>query len=346
MALKVLESQVEDALATYPDLFASLIGIQGSASLLLRQHHLASGRLDLLYASGTDLLLAELKVELFQDSFLKQVLRYAADLRTLQETGSLIRAPLRTYLLCPWFSETQTAQCRQAGVTAVEYSPERILQAFFSRLRGIAKFVSIKPSDHGVWNIHLIQRVLYGLLNMSLPQELAVSTRLSVKTVMNHLRFAEEMFLVSRRDGRFTLSALGVRYVASREGGAPIDVISEGQREILRGFIIKDPFASPAVFGIYAIVESVFTLARNSYPVDASALYGYFRDTSGKATEWLTETSLRHGVGMYSNYAIELGLLAKTDDRFLLTPDGIRFVLLLQLHKGIAMVDAIGGPNA
>lgn len=341
MAVKVHESQVEDALATYPQIFADLVGTEDTVSLLLRQHPLASGRLDLLYASGSELLLVELKVASFHRAFLQQVLTYVTDLNTLQNQGSLINVPIRAYLLCPSFLEHQLEQCRSAGVIPVAYSPEEVLRAFFSQLRGIARFVSIKPTDHGVWNIHLIHRVLSTLPKTSVARELASATNLSINTVLNHLRFAAELFLAKRELRNWSLSELGIRYMAARDEDAPVNSVSNGQRQLLRDFIVKDPFASPTIFGIYVIVECVFTLARNGYPVHVATLLDYFRATAGKVTEWLTETSQRHGVGMYSNFAIQLGLLARIDDQFLLTPDGVRFVLLLQLHKGIAMVDAV-----
>lgn len=342
MSINVNESQVEDALATYPEIFANLVGFEGTVSLLLRQHNLPSGRLDLLYAAGRELLLVELKVTSFRQAFLEQVSTYAADLRALQVQGSLIDAPIRSYLLCPLFLTHHVTQCRGAGVFPVEYSPEEVLRFFFSRLSSIARFISIKPNDSGLWHIHLIHRVLSNLSETSVVGELAQATNLSPKTITNHLRFARDLFLAERTGRNWRLSDIGVRYMAARDHDAPLDTMSDGQRQTLREFIVKDPFASPTIFGIYAIVESVFTLARNRYPVDASTLAGYFRDTSGKTTEWLTETSQRHGVGMYSNFATELGLLAKTATQFLLTPDGVRFVLLLQLHKGIAMIDAVG----
>ncbi len=44
---------------------------------------------------------------------------------------------------------------------------------------------------------------------------------------------------------------------------------------------------------------------------------------------------------MYSNYAIELGLLGRVNNRFYLTPAGSGFILLLQLHKSVNFVDAM-----
>lgn len=344
MVIKVHEAQVEDALAVHPDIFANIIGISGPISLLFRQHALPSGRLDLLYTAGNELLLVELKVESCQPSFIEQVLRYADDLHALQEQDSLIQAPVKPYLLCPSFSDRQRNQCRRAGVTAVPYSPEDVLQAFFSRLHSIAHFVSIKPTDHGIWNIRLIHQVLYALLSPSSVDDLAARTSLAERTVSNQLRFATDLSLVKRETERalWALTDFGIRYVVEQAPGFKSDAMTEGQRRLLRDHIVKDPFASPTIFGIYSILDCLFTLSRNIYPVEESMLLPYFRDTCGKRTQWKAQKSMMYGVRMYSNYAIELGLLAKADKRYLITPDGIRFVLLLQLHKGIAMVDAVG----
>ena len=344
MAIKVHEAQVEDALAVHPDIFANITGISGPISLLFRQHSLPSGRLDLLYAAGNELILVELKVESCQPSFVEQVLGYATDLQALQERESLVQAPIKPYLLCPSFSERQRNQCQRAGVIPVSYSPEEVLHAFFLRLHSIAHFVSIKPSDHGIWNIRLIHQVLYALVHPSSVGDLAIRTTSAEGTVANQLRFATELSLVRRQTDKaiWSLTDLGIRYVAERDKGLKSDAMTEGQRKLLRDHIVKDPFASPTIFGIYSILDCLFTLARNVYPVDESMVLPYFRDTCGKRNDWKAQRSMMYGVRMFSNYAIELGLLAKADKRFLITPEGIRFVLLLQLHKGIAMVDAVG----
>lgn len=343
MSIKVQESQVEDALAIHPNIFADIVGIYSPISLLFRQRSLPSGRLDLLYAAGSELLLVELKVEPFRASFIKQVLGYADDLYALQEQDTLVQATIKPYLLCPSFSDRQFSECESAGVTPVTYSPEEVLKSFYARLQSIASFVSIKPRDHGIWNIHLINQVLYELIQPSDAARLAVQTKLSEKTIANKLRFARDLHLVRLgiEDNLWRLTDLGVKYVAERGAGIEANALSLAQRQLLRDHIIKTPFASPTIFGIYAIIECLFTLSRNSYPVEESVLLPYFRDTCGKQMEWKSPKAMMHGVEMFSNYAVELGLLAKADRQFLITPDGIRFVLLLQLHKGIAMVDAL-----
>ena len=42
---------------------------------------------------------------------------------------------------------------------------------------------------------------------------------------------------------------------------------------------------------------------------------------------------------MYSNYAINLGLVEKTDNNIYLTPEGFKFVIQMQLHKSLKLMD-------
>ena len=121
----------------------------------------------------------------------------------------------------------------------------------------------------------------------------------------------------------------------------PADHVSEDQAGVLRDFIVEDPFASTTVLGIYSIVESVFTLSRNTYPVPSAMVMPFFRDATGKHFEWSQQKSVYNGTHMYSNYAIDLGLLGRSGDALYLTPDGVRFILLLQLHKSLKLIDVV-----
>ena len=71
-------------------------------------------------------------------------------------------------------------------------------------------------------------------------------------------------------------------------------------------------------------------------------IMNYFRESSGKHFEWSTRKTTLDGNKMYSNYATELGLIGRVGDKFYITPDGISFILLLQLHKTIKVIDALG----
>lgn len=341
MEVQVRESQIEDVLATYPEVTQRLLGSPQELRLLARQMPLRSGRLDLLFSAGTRLLLLELKVEPFRPEFLSQVKFYAQALLDLQVAGDLIAAPIDSLLLCTRFTPSDEQLCLAEGVAPVSYSPDDVLLAFYNRLSSVAAFISLRPSDHGLWNIHLIHRVLYSLPSHDTIPSLAKDIGLSSRTVANHLRFAEELQLVRRDKRHYRLTELGDFYVAARIPGLPASFTSELQTEILRNFIVKDPFASPTIFGIYTMVEAVFTLARNSYPVPWETLTRYFREASGKRFEWSASKTEYHGTRMYSNFAVELGLLGRIGHNLYLTPDGLRFILLLQLHKSIKMIDAL-----
>lgn len=340
MTLKIRESQVEDVLATYPEITQKILNSDKELSLLARQKILNSGRLDLLFISADKLLLLELKVEKFKDDFVDQVIAYRSDLFSIQGSGLLPRGPIKTYLLCPEFTSDAYKLCGNHDIVGVKYSPERVLQDYFGKIKTSIPFVELRPMDSGLWNIHLINRVLYALNDTNDLGEIAKKTELSIKTIKNHIRFAEQLCLVDRDLSNVSLTTLGKQYVFNRDQSAPIDIVSDEQADLIQGYILENPFATPTIFGIYQIVETTFNLAKNTYPVPMDMIKPQFRDASGKRFEWQTAKSVYHGARMYSNYAIELGLLASVGNKLLITPRGIGFILLLQLYKGIKMVKA------
>jgi hypothetical protein len=102
---------------------------------------------------------------------------------------------------------------------------------------------------------------------------------------------------------------------------------------------MQNPYISSVVLGIASLVESVFALSRNSYPVSAEQLIHYFTYYSGKIYDWQTQKAQSNGTKMYSNYAVDLGLLAKNDQHVYLTPDGFKFVIQMQLHKSLKLMN-------
>jgi hypothetical protein len=340
--MEIRESQIEDVLATYPDITKEILGIRDELTLLARQKLLPSGnKLDLLFVSGTRLKLVELKVGIFLKQFVEQVIQYKHELMQLQSENKLVNGYIDAYLLCPLITAEQKQECLNNDVYPVEYSPENVLNSFFARLRSAATFISMKPADHGLWAIQLLNRLLYALSNARTKKQLCSNVGLSESTIGSYLRLAQELRLVEKRNRDFTLSELGKKYVWNRDLRAPDDYISDDQARILQEFVIKDPFASRVIFGIYTMVEVVFTLARNTYPVPLDMVINNFRENSGKFFEWSSPKSASDGTKMYSNYAIELGLIGRIGNKFYITPDGVRFILLLQLHRAMQVVDSL-----
>lgn len=340
--MEVRESQVEDVLATYSDITKGVLGIQDDLTLLARQKLLPSGdRLDLLFVSGTKLKLLELKVSPFDKQFIAQVTQYKRELVQLQSEDKLVNGYIDAYLLCPSMTEVQKRECLASDVFPVDYSPESVLDSFFARLSRQAGFIFLKPADHGLWAIHLLNRLLYATGEGRDKKQLSAEIGLSESTIGSYLRFAQELHLVEKRNKKFALTELGKKYVWNRDPRAPVDYISDEQTKILQEFIVKDPFASRVILGIYTMVEVVFTLAKNTYPVPLDIVNSNFRESSGKFFEWASPKSALDGTKMYSKYAIELGLVGRVGDKFYITPDGVRFILLLQLHKAMQIVDSL-----
>ena len=340
--MEVRESQVEDVLATYPDITKEIVGIHDDVTLLARQKLLPSGnRIDLLFVSGTRLKLLELKIGLFQKQFVDQIIQYKQELQQLQSEDKLVNGYIDAYLLCSSMTEVQKQECLNSNVFPVEYSPEIVLDSFFARLSKQAGFIVLKPADHGLWAIHLLNRLLYAISEAQEKKQLSTKLGLSVSTIGSYLRFAQELHLVEKKNKDFLLTDLGKKYVWNRDSRAPEDYISDEQTKILQEFIIKDPFASRVILGIYTMVEVVFTLAKNTYPVPLDIVNTNFRESSGKFFEWVSPKSALDGTRMYSNYAIELGLIGRLGHKFYITPDGVRFILLLQLHKAMHIIDSL-----
>ena len=73
MATQVRESQIEDVLASFPQIAQSVLELDEPPQLVARQMNIPSGRLDLLYATGRTLTLVELQVEAAKPEFVAQV---------------------------------------------------------------------------------------------------------------------------------------------------------------------------------------------------------------------------------------------------------------------------------
>lgn len=339
--MEIRESQIEDVFVGAPVLTKDVLHLTEEPRLLVRQMIIPSGRLDLLYAYQTKLLLIELKVVPLHRRFVKQVLAYKSDLIDYQESGSLLRGEVIPYLLCPSSSMKEQEIAAQSGVVYIDYDPEQVLQFFYRNFKPIASFTEVKPVDLGIWNLHLLHKFIYLLEGTKSISSLHQLVGGSSRTLYNKIRFASELRLVNWTPNGDTISLteLGRRYVEVRDTDIP-QRLSEAQVELLRKLVVRDPYESPIVLGIASIIESVFAVAKNTYPVPMLDLMQYFSYYAGKHFDWQTAKAKYNATHMYSNYAVDLGLLAKTGDTVYLTPEGFRFTVQMQLHKSLKMVDS------
>lgn len=340
--MDIRETQIEDILVNAPVLTKKLLSLKDEPSLIGRQILVPSGRLDLLYAYKTKFLLIELKVTPFHQNFIKQVLQYKKDLIEFQNSGRLLQCEILPYLLCHSIHENQRKIGMQEGVFCVEYNPEEILKYFYQNLKPIASFVEIKPIDIGIWNIHLINKFIYEIKETMSFKKLQNISKGSKKTLYNKIKFATELRLIDwvPNSDAISLSELGKKYTEARDVNYQ-DRLSETQAELIKNFVIQNPYESSVILGIASVVEATFTLSRNTYPVPMNHLYEYFTYHSGKFFDWQTDKAKYNATRMYSNYAVDLGLLAKTEQNIYLTPEGFKFTIQMQLHKSLKLTEAL-----
>lgn len=340
--MEIRESQIEEVLVNSPSLSRDILNLEYEPNVLAKQMILPSGRLDILYTHGKQLLLIELKVVSFQKKFINQVIRYKKDLVRFQEQGKLINGEIHSYLLCPFSTNEQKQLATKNEIICLNYDPEYVLKHFYNNLKPISCFSEIKPIDIGIWNIHLVNDFIYLLEKVDSVSELKLSVRGSPKTLYNKIKFAEELGLIEWKpnNDKISLSAIGLEYIKCRDNLYE-KRLSEAQADLLRVHVILNPYESPVILGISSIVEAVFVLAKNTYPVKMDQLLVYFAYHAGKYFDWKTEKSKFNATNMYVNYACNLGLLGKSGDSVFLTPEGFRFVFRIQLHKGLKMTDSI-----
>jgi hypothetical protein len=342
----IKESEVEEAFVSDLEILRDLLGLSLGLKLIARQLYLKDGeqRLDLLLSCGKLLLLIELKVTQYRSEHKEQVLDYKRELIELQEANELPAGEIACFLLVTSFLPSNYADCAKAGIALIKYSAEQVLKKYYDNLWTSTPFLRIKPNDYGVFSLGLINRTLIELqTGKTDEQEIALALNLKKISINHHLKTAVEFGLARKRGRKYFLTDFGDEYVANCNDGKLRDVISETQVELLKRHIARAPFSSSIVFGVYAIVESAFLLSRNNYPIDFKILSKHFTTIGGKETEWKTERARATATYTFLNFAIDLGLLGKIGKNVVITPSGFRFILMLQLHKSIEMIDSLRG---
>lgn len=339
--MEIRENQIEDILVGSPSLMQSIMGLEEEPRLIGRQIIVPSGRLDMLYTYQQDLYLIELKVATFQKRFIKQVLDYKNDLLCFQKQGKLVQGYIQPFLMLPKISNSGKSEIESNGVLIQEYDPEKVLEFFYNeKLRPITFFSEYKPIDIGIWSIPLINKFIYFLKRTNSIKDLLAIVGGSSKTLYNKIKFSNELGLVNwvKNGDYIALTKLGERYVSAKDEFYE-ESLSDEQINILKEHIMQNPYESAVILGIATVVECVFTLSKTLYPVPISQLEEHFTIYSGKIYDWQTQKAKSNGAKMYSNYAIDLGLMAKNDKNVYLTPEGLKFVVQMQLHKSLKLID-------
>lgn len=341
-ALVVSERQIEDILATCTDLLAELIGAPSPLRVLARQQELPDGgRLDLLCIAGGQIHLVELKVEPARPEFVEQTARYLNQVSSLQMQGILPKGTVNAYLLAPRISSRVASLCAANQVKGIAYSPQVVLTHFYREFRAKLPMQSLTPHNHGVWHLGVTNPIIVALAEQGTADDRTVAhaVGLSLSTVRSYLTLLEQLGLVESDKASFCLTPLGKAYARAITPNSR--QISEEQAAILREYIMHHPFASGVSLGIFTVIEDTVALAKNQYPVPLEVLSEYFTLSVGNQNRWNSPKTRLDATRMYVEYAAQLGLLARVGNSVYLTPEGLRFHLMLQMHKALYLIDSV-----
>lgn len=336
----VSERIIEDILCSDKSILAEVLSINASdLSLVARQKTLKSGKLDMLYLHKDELLLLELKYGCFYQGVISQINDYAEDLRKLQAEHKLICSDIKKVVLVTEARQEDIRKSGLEGIRLLVYKPEFVLSRYYENFRQLSHFLTIRAGDYGVVRLGLLKSVL-GLISRGVGvREICQTERRSEKTIRNRLSVAVLLNLVVKYKQNYFLSDFGNQIL--EVGCAKTDDNFAGEQiEALAGFVTENPFYSSITYAILAVLESVFVLAKNTHPVPKDAVKDYFVKSVGKDQTWRTSKARETATYIFTNYACELGFLAKVNNEFYITPKGLQAILLLQLNRSIKLIES------
>ena len=222
-----------------------------------------------------------------------------------------------------------------------EEEKEVLIKNFYTEKIQKLDFFSKKPVNFMIHRF-LINRMLYKIYDNGpqLPKSLVDCVyavdfdHKKPEWLINgtYFPFGKFFNLINKDDKkRIRLTKLGKSYVQA-DNSRPKD-ISKLQAEVIRDWIINNPFKSKVVNGIYNLVESVLELMREDEQVPDLDYANYFTLKSGKLNEWKDEGTKKTQFNNYKNLSKELGLIKTFDNRIYITPLGYKFIMQLQLNR-------------
>lgn len=338
METHISEKVIEDIFTVDKSTLAEALQMNCSdLSLLARQKIVKSGILDLLYLWQDELLLIELKAVPFYQDIITQINGYYDDLIKLQHENKLIKANIKKYILVIKANEVNRELCVHHGINLVVFNPKTILTRYYENFKELSQFLKIQSGDFGVVRLGLLNSTIKHLGEGCNTEEISKLENKSSKTIKNRLSVAMQLGLVGKFKKGFYLTELGERFIQINKNLD--DHLNDNQKDLLQVFVKENPFFSSITYTIFSIVESVFVLSKNSYPVPKNSVKDYFVKSVGKSSTWNADKSKETATYIFSNYAIELDLLSKVNNNFFITPDGIQAILLLQLNRSLKLIE-------
>jgi hypothetical protein len=340
MTYTVSEKTIEDILSADKTILSEILGYNpADLSLIARQKILNSGKLDLVCMYDDVLVLVEIKAIPFYSQIIEQINGYHKDLQELQGHNKLINAPIQKVILVTSCSSADIARCEQESIRVCLYKPEQVLAKYFENFKELSYFLTMQSGDYGVVRLGLLNTTLRLLGEGKTQAQICLFDNKSIKTIKNRLSVAMNLGLASKYKGEYFLTELGESFV---QYGNPniADRLTDEQSNILSAFVKESPFYSQITYTILSFLETIFVLAKSSYPVTKDNAQHFFVKSVGKERTWKTPKARSTATYVFSNYACDLLFLAKIGNQFYITPKGIQAILLLQLNRSIKLIES------
>ncbi len=335
----ITEKIIEDILCSDKSILSEILNVNASdLSLVARQKILVSGKLDMLYLCKNELLLIELKAVVFYPDTIKQINAYAEDLIKLQRQNRLINSGIKKIIIVTGAKQEDFKKCAEENILLLTYKPEFVFSRYYENFKELSHFLTIQSGDFGVVRIALIKSTLYLLAQGKRISEICLIEKKSNNTIKNRLSIAIQLNLVVKYKHDFFLTDFGNDFLSIGDNKID-DRLNEAQLEALSEYVKGNPFYSSITYTIFSMIETVFVLAKNIYPVPKNNVEEYFVKSVGKDQTWKTSKARETATYIFSNYACELGFLAKVNNEFYITPKGINAILLLQLNRSIKLIE-------
>jgi hypothetical protein len=336
--ISLSEKVIEDIFVLDKSIISEILKVSYSEiSLLARQKTVNSGILDLLYLQKDVLLLIELKIVPFYNDAITQINDYYKDLLQLQNEKKLIQTTIHRIILVTHAKEADYNLCKKENISLIEYNPKEVLTKYYENFKALSYFLTIQSGDFGVVRLGLLCSTLKYLSEGKSKSEIAIASKRSVKSIGNRLSVATHLNLVNKFRNGYYLTEIGIKFVENISNTD--EHLSENQIRIIASFIKENPFFSTITYTIFSVIETVFVLSKNIYPVPRDLVKDYFVKSVGKTSTWRTPKARETATYIFTNYACELNFLAKVDSEFFITPEGIQAILLLQLNRSIKLIE-------
>lgn len=349
------ERAVEDILAQSPELLIEVIDfLEEKPRLVERQQSLAigggeTGRSDLVYLVGNDVLLIELKVVTAKQDHIDQLEEYVNSYQSgVDGTEFAQDRTLVPILLAPEIPKSIQKESEPREIRTAEYDIGTVFDKFQESLFSeLAQFQvrGLVTSVAGISLLHGFLRYLYKKDQPVTISEAAENYDAIGKgessspesRVQNFRKTAQNLDLVTTVDEGLILTDRGVMYIENGDVESSPWRVTSDQSDVIVDLLYQEPFNSDLTFSLLALLQSVFELSKNSHPVPRNRIEDWYANKVGKRENW-GERTRRDVVRWLGTYLEELGLISVVDREFYLTPRGFDLLSYFAIDEGRAML--------